>query len=172
MNNITSAEFNRQNNVIFRAKIGKLLDSMKGPAKLTGKDIDKLKYDGFDLDYIDVNSNGRADFNASQSEYVTRITYFDVTEPILSKPYQPFKEAAERRNIEILKSDKLSDLEVNGLYLSTKRPSSLKDRALFGVYSKDSRPLSEAVKDIDPLAGNNWAIDVTRDEFVIYEPKK
>jgi hypothetical protein len=164
---ISSADFRRDNQILFQTKIvhqgwdkdhiSKCLD--------IDKDSPALQSEFKDADVIDINKDGRG--NTSENYGILQSDMF-FTEPVLADGYENIKKAAEQRGDEVVTRETAGDVKMKdqGVIVS--------EGFYQSIHASESyiRSLDNLVHDLAPKEENaKWAIDTTTQEFMIFKPK-
>lgn len=163
---ISSADFNKSNNILFRAKIvhsgfdkEKISKSLDVPEGTQGFD-QGLR----DADVIDVNNNGKGDADVRYGTLQSSMFY---SEPVLAADFESIEKAAGEKHTEIITEKDMSDLQVKDQGLT------INDYFYreFTPVDTHFRSLNDLVHNLKPgVEDAQWAIDAKNREFLIYRP--
>ena len=162
---IRSDDFRAHNKVLFSAPILKQVKVEEDFSAGWGKPCSTGE-----IDVIDLNGNGQADQPETKRSYSRdepkRVT---VTEPALHAPsYQALAACAERKNTEILTATELP----GGVFVCNPTAEQVGDNEVKASH--------ESIRSLDSLVAEHfdpehpearWAIDIARQEFVIFTPQ-
>lgn len=157
----TSANFHASNQILFRAPILRKTEASEdfsagwGEAHSTGE-----------VDVIDLNGNGSADYKATENYGSGDSNTVSLTEPAIVSPQLDKLEAFAKKNeAEVLTQDDLPQ----GIYVAETSASGPEKNV---IRSQESlRPANTLVNDLpqefDPQA--KYAIDFAKGEFLVYK---
>jgi len=102
-----------------------------------------------------------------QFEYDVITRFID--EPVLNESYKAIKNFAEKQGLEIVTE---KDMKVSAMDFSFSFIELGEDTQYLKEESHNQRPLAHIVKEAVPGApGAQWALDITRDTFIIFEAR-
>jgi len=163
MNPISSSDFRNQNNILFNAKIINGLDNLRD-CHITNGEYDGFLSDVGMFDVIDVDHSGSTRHSINTSGFLPVKSHIKTKEPVLELPFGKIKEAAERRDTEVVTQEDAPNLRACDVELTGKM--------FTGTGRKTNyRSLDQVASEIDPF-GAKWAIDVKEGEYILYTPKK
>ena len=159
---LTSTNFRKNNNILFNTRIkkGSLETARPGITGLTGRN---------NADVIDINQNGIADIESRNGIFTGDYIF---KEPVLDFGYSTsmalssVKDYARSKETEVLTQDSSKDIDVKeyGVHAGLLNGHKIENNV---------RSIRSLVDQITPDNKNaKWAIDVEREEFIIYEPGK
>ncbi|MCL5774061.1 MAG: hypothetical protein M1536_06735 [Firmicutes bacterium] len=165
----SSEEFRNENQILFSAKVIHENYGFLRSNPFGGRDI------------IDLNNNGKADRGMIINDYPDGTTPY-IKEPALAQSYDDIKNLGLNNKTEVLtqddiKKESLTDIQVENLVQGDGLPIFLSSGEPTGfcrdVIENDKRSISSLIDEVGVKAINpKWGFDLTKDEFLIYEPKK